>query len=109
MQANIAPQLIKAGVPVLVTQQTSLAEIAETIRLLGCIVRRDKQAERLVMTFESSIAKRKSTGKPRVYFEEWPEPMISGIGWVGELIERAGGEDIFRDRRGCRHAADRVV
>jgi iron complex transport system substrate-binding protein len=46
--------------------------------------------------------------RPRVYFEEWPDPMISGIGWVGELIEWCGGEDIFAARRG-RAARDRTV
>ena len=47
--------------------------------------------------------------KPKVYFEEWDEPMISGIGWVSELIEAAGGVDVFADRASCKSAKDRIV
>ena len=45
--------------------------------------------------------------RPRVYFEEWDEPLISGIGWVSELIEIAGGEDVFPDLRTAQAARDR--
>ena len=45
----------------------------------------------------------------RVYFEEWDEPMISGIGWVSELIEIAGGSDVFAGRAAAKAAKDRIV
>ena len=47
--------------------------------------------------------------RPRVYFEEWDEPMISGIGWVSELIEVAGGIDVFKNLSGQKSAKDRIV
>ncbi len=108
VQAGIAAKLIKEGVNVLVTHQTSLHEIEDTMLMLGRIVGKDRQARALIRRFRDQFKARRSR-RLRVYFEEWPEPMISGVGWVSELIERAGGVDIFCELRNCRRASERVV
>ena len=111
IQAEIAASLIKAGITVLAFNQRSVAEILGMIRLLGAIVGRGPDAERLAASYEARLAAiRARPGKqPRIYFEEWDEPMISGIGWVSELIEIAGGIDVFADRRGGKSAKERFV
>ena len=110
VQAEIAAELIRAGCAVLATNQRTLAEIAQTIRMIGGALGRSAAAEVLSGHFLREIEALTSTAspRPRVYFEEWPDPMISGIGWVGELIERTGGDDIFATRRG-RASRERVV
>lgn len=108
VQAGIAATLIKEGVNVLVTQQTSLREIEDTMLMLGRIVGKETRARTLVHQFCIRL-KACRPQRLRVYFEEWPEPMISGIGWVSELIERAGGKDIFSELRDRRRASERVV
>ena len=71
---------------------------------------REAEAERLLAEFRERLAPAKNgMNRPRVYFEEWNDPLISGIGWVGELIERAGGADIFPELRKHRAAKDRAV
>lgn len=122
VQADIAAQLIRRGSTVLATNQRTLAEIAGAIRLIGGSIGRATAAEKLAAEFlgglealekpsssDSIIAGKKgATPKPRVYFEEWPDPLISAIGWVGELIEHCGGIDVFAARR--RPASrDRVI
>lgn len=110
VQAEIAAQLIRAGCAVLATNQRTLAEIAQTIRLIGGALGRALAAEQLASEFlrELDALRTDAAPRPRVYFEEWPEPLISGIGWVGELIEWCGGEDVFAARRG-RAARERGV
>jgi iron complex transport system substrate-binding protein len=95
---------------VLATNQRTLAEIAGTIRCIGGAIGRATAAESLAREFMCDLETLRTDAepRPRVYFEEWPDPMISGIGWVGELIEWCGGEDIFAARRG-RAARDRTV
>ena len=108
VQAGIAATLIKHGMNVLVTQQTSLHEIEDTILMFGRMVGKETRARVLVRQFHTQLKARRSP-RLRVYFEEWPEPMISGIGWVSELIERAGGEDVFGELRDRRRASERMV
>ncbi|HEX3870822.1 MAG TPA: ABC transporter substrate-binding protein [Pirellulales bacterium] len=110
VQADIAGQFIRAGAPVLATNQRTLAEIAETIRLIGGVIGRPAPAAELAETFLAEIEALTNHAelRPRVYFEEWPDPPISGIGWVGEIIERAGGCDVFAERRG-KEARERMV
>ena len=84
------------------------------IRMLGAVVDASGRAEELVAALEAGLVQARSRAKclpkrPRVFFEEWDDPLISGIGWVFELIEIAGGIDIFADRRGQGAAKDRVV
>jgi iron complex transport system substrate-binding protein len=102
VQAEIAAQLIRRGCTVLATNQRTLAEIAEAIRLIGRAIGRALGGERLADEFLDGVkALADAAGpQPRVYFEEWPDPLISGIGWVGELIEQCGGVDVFASRRG---------
>jgi len=102
VQANIAAELVRAGMNVLATNQRTLDEIAGAIRLIGGAIGRAAAADDLATDFLRDLTTlRTSAGPaPRVYFEEWPDPMISAIGWVGELIELCGGVDVFAARRG---------
>jgi polyphosphate kinase len=111
VQHQLAAELIKAGVNVWAMNTRNLGEIYEAIRNLGQLVRRSEGAEQIVARMERDLAPADVNGhaRPRVYFEEWPEPLIAGIGWVSELIERAGGHDIFEDKRGEMKAAKRAI
>jgi iron complex transport system substrate-binding protein len=102
MQAALADKLIRAGLNVLVTNQRSVAEILSTMRLVANLVYAQDRAEVWIAGREqrwSEIAVEASRWprKPRVYFEEWDDPMISAIRWVSELIGMAGGEDVFAE------------
>ena len=110
VQADIAAALIRAGATVLATNQRTLAEIAATVRLVARAAGRGDAGEKLAADFERQLGELRRTPvrRPRVYFEEWPDPPICGIAWVGELIELLGGDDIFACRRG-RSASERTV
>ena len=100
LQADIAAELIRAGIEVHVFNHRSIAEILRMIAMLGGMVGCAAKAATLVAQLESVLDQvRKSaarfTRRPRVYFEEWDEPQISGIRWVSELIGIAGGDDCF--------------
>jgi iron complex transport system substrate-binding protein len=110
VQAHLAEELIKRGFPVLATNQRTLTEIEATLSLLSRVVDCEVRGKDLLSEFRHRLAPVKTVAaRPRVYFEEWNDPLISGIGWVGELIERAGGDDVFARLRTCRAAAERVV
>jgi iron complex transport system substrate-binding protein len=110
VQAQLAADLIKRGLPVLSTNQRTLAEIEATLAMLGRVVDREKEAEQLLVEFQERLAPlKRSDARPRVYFEEWNDPLVTGIAWVSELVERVGGEDIFRELRSKRAASERVV
>jgi iron complex transport system substrate-binding protein len=114
VQAEITRQLVLRGVTVLNFNQRSVAEILEMIRMLARIVDRPDEGRALADGLlrgleEIASAVMKFPRRPRVFFEEWDEPLISGIAWVEELIEIAGGEPIFPELRGCGKAQDRVV
>lgn len=100
MQAALADQLIRAGLNVLVTNQRSVDEIFQTLRLVAGLVGAADAAEAWITGTQqehmriAAIAANWSR-RPRVYFEEWDDPMISAIQWVSQLIEIAGGEDVF--------------
>jgi iron complex transport system substrate-binding protein len=100
LQADIAAQLIRAGVAVHVFNQRSVAEILGMIAVLGGMVGCADKAAALVNELQAGIDEvRRSAAafarRPRVYFEEWDEPQISGIRWVSELMGIAGGDDVF--------------
>lgn len=102
LQADIAADLIRAGIEVHIFNQRSVAQILEFIRCLGGIVGARVKAEALISELECGIDEVRESARvlprrPRVYFEEWDEPMISAIRWVSELIGIAGGEDAFAD------------
>jgi iron complex transport system substrate-binding protein len=114
LQADIVAELIRRGVAVHAFNQRSIAEILDMIRLLGALVGAADRSDRLARELEAGIAaaRRHAARLPRrplVYFEEWDAPMISGIAWVSELIEIAGGADIFADRAGGKSATERIV
>src|ERR1700761_2440113 len=100
LQADIAAQLIRAGIAVHVFNQRSIAQILQMIIVLGAMVGRQSAAEELAARMSQELdAIRASASRlparPRVYFEEWDAPQISGIRWVSELVEAAGGIDCF--------------
>ncbi|MET0710851.1 MAG: cobalamin-binding protein, partial [Tardiphaga sp.] len=114
LQADIAAALVRAGVAVHVFNQRDVAGILAMIRMLGAMVGAADRAEVLARSYEQRLADvaaaaRLHPVKPKVYFEEWDDPLISGIDWVSELIEIAGGEDIFPDLRLQKAAKDRIV
>lgn len=110
VQARLAASLIEKGYPVMATNQRTLAEIEQTLGLLARIADREGEAGKLLREFRDGVAPvQEAPDRPRVYFEEWNEPLISGIAWVSELIERAGGADIFAELRTKRAASERVV
>jgi iron complex transport system substrate-binding protein len=114
LQADIAAELIRRGVTVMTFNQRSIAEIMEMILTIGRIVGGEERARTLVSTLQAELkAIRDSASRfahrPRVLFEEWYDPLISGICWVEELIETAGGECIFPDLRKNQSARDRIV
>jgi iron complex transport system substrate-binding protein len=114
LQADIVAGLIRRGVAVHAFNQRDLAGILAMIRTLGALVGASDRAEALVreLTQRQSEIRRRAAGlprRPRIYFEEWDEPMISGIGWVSELIATAGGVDVFADLARHPSARERVV
>ena len=114
LQADIAAELIRRGVTVFTFNQRSIVEILEMILTIGRIVGKTDRAERLVRTLQEDMDAMAGSGtrypfRPRVFFEEWYDPLISGIRWVDELIEIAGGASIFPELRQCQSAKDRIV
>ena len=114
LQADIVARLIRQGVAVHAFNQRTIAEILDMIRLLGALVGAGDRADQLADDFTAGVADARRHAKqlrarPRVYFEEWDEPMISGIAWVSELIEIAGGIDVFADRASGKSAKERIV
>ena len=114
LQADIVAELIRNNVAVHAFNQRDIAGIFDMIRTLGALVGAAQKAEALA----SSLAARTNAAheralqlpyRPRVYFEEWDEPMISGIAWVSELIEAAGGIDVFPQLAARKNAKDRIV
>ena len=114
LQADIAADLIRRGLDVHAFNQRSVAGILDMIRTVGAMVDANEQAQRLVSELEMGLAEvreraRRLPMRPRVFFEESDDPLISGIGWVLELVDIAGGIDIFADHAGRGAAKDRVV
>jgi iron complex transport system substrate-binding protein len=94
--------------------QRDIAGIFEMIRMLGALVGAAAKADGLARSLGHHLSNMRARAaqrprKPRVYFEEWDEPMISGIGWVSELVEAAGGLDVFKQLSGQKSARDRIV
>lgn len=114
MQAALADKLIRAGLNVLVTNQRSVAQIFQTLRLVAGLVGAQDRAEAWITQCQArhaQIAQAASTWprRPRVYFEEWDEPMISAIRWVSELVTLAGGDDVFPELALQSMGRDRVI
>jgi iron complex transport system substrate-binding protein len=113
LQADIAAELIRRNVAVHAFNQRDVAGILAMIRTLGALVGASEKADELAASLQARLdavkAHAMSKRRPRVYFEEWDEPMISGIGWVSELVEAAGGTDVFAHLAGEKNAKDRIV
>jgi iron complex transport system substrate-binding protein len=114
IQAPIVADLARRGLPVYLFNHRDLAGIFAMIRTLGALIGCIEKAEALARMLEARVdevaeASKSRATRPRVYFEEWDDPMISGIGWVSELIEIAGGTDIFADFSTKAEAKDRIV
>jgi len=114
LQADIAAEPIRRGVTVMTFNQRSIAEILEMILTVGRIVGCEEKARSLVASLQTELDSIRNSAsrfgrRPRVLFEEWYEPLISGICWVEELIETAGGECIFPELRKNQSAQNRIV
>jgi iron complex transport system substrate-binding protein len=113
LQADLAKELAKRSVPVVLFNQRSVAEILQTVRVVGALAGRAAEAEALATELEQGLdrlatAARALPRRPRVFFEEWPDPLISGIRWVSELLELVGGEDVCAESRASKEAKGRI-
>lgn len=100
LQRDIVRDLIGAGVTVLCTNQRSFDDVLRTILLIGGALGHETEARHLIQDMQDEVRQIREYSsvwphRPRVYFEEWPDPLIAGIRWVSELIEIAGGRDVF--------------
>jgi iron complex transport system substrate-binding protein len=114
LQRDVVGQLIAAGVPVLCTNQRSVDDVLRTILLVGGALGCEAAARDLVADMRDEIKQVREyssvwPARPRVYFEEWMDPLIVGIRWVSELIEIAGGRDVFAELRERGDAKGRIV
>ncbi len=113
LQADIARDLVTRGIPVLLTNQRSVAEILQTIRTVTAAVGRAAEGEAFALELARGLEQVSERAadlprRPRVFFEEWPDPLISGIRWVSELVELAGGEDVCAESRASQAARGRI-
>ena len=113
LQADLARELGKRGVPVLLFNQRSISEILQAVRVVGALVGRTEAAETLAEHLAANLkahAERASAlpRRPRIFFEEWHEPLISGIRWCSELVELVGGEDVCAETRVQQGASGRI-
>lgn len=112
LQKDIARDLIGEGYNVFISNQRTLSDISDTILSVGRLIGCERQAIRLQSDFQKTLdglKPRKSKAQPRVYFEEWDSPMISGIAWVSELIERMGAKDVFGHLSSRKTAGERII
>jgi iron complex transport system substrate-binding protein len=114
IQAGIAKELIANGITVWINNYRSVEGIFNMIGQLGSLVGKTAEATALIGQFKKDIdnicdAACKKHDKPKVYFEEWFDPLISGICWVSELIELAGGDDIYKEKQNASLAKDRII
>jgi iron complex transport system substrate-binding protein len=113
LQADIGRDLAKAGLNVVLFNQRSVQEILDMVQLLAAMVGAAERGAQLVGALEENLGDIRERAKafpfrPKVYFEEWDEPMISGIRWVSELVEIAGGEDVLSDLSRSQAASGRI-
>src|SRR6478609_7647236 len=114
LQADILRDLAKAGLNVMIFNQRSVDEILSMILTLSSLVGASGKGEALVSQLQKNLQSIKEKAKafrtrPKVYFEEWDEPLITGIRWVSELVGIAGGDDVFPERALCALAKDRIL
>ena len=114
LQADIVADLVRRGFTVMAFNQRRLADILQMIRLVGGLVGLQARAEQLATDLDDGLEAIRASAaqwpwRPRVFFEEWDDPLISGISWVDELVEIAGGAPLFSHLRSAALAKDRVV
>jgi iron complex transport system substrate-binding protein len=114
IQAGIAQALIKSGIEVWISNHRSVEGILSYVRRLGALVGAAARAEAYALDLEAHVERVRRAAalqacRPRVYFEEWDEPPITGIRWVSELVGIAGGDDVFPERAICPLAKDRIL
>jgi len=114
LQADIAAELARAGIEVHLFNHRSIAEILRMIRMLGGMIGCEAKAAVLADRLEAGVEATRKTAeqlprRPRVYFEEWDDPLIAGIRWVGEVIEAAGGDNCFADLAAMPLGRDRII
>jgi len=114
IQADIAQALIRKGVEVWIANHRSVAGILAYVRRLSALVGAPDEGERYARRLEAHVARVQAATaqwaiRPRVYFEEWDRPLISAIRWVSELVEIAGGRDVFPQRAASSLAEGRIV
>jgi len=114
LQADLVAELIRRGLPVVTFNQRSIHEILQMIRMLGGLVGCQGRAEALTERLEADLERIRESAsrfpkRLRAFFEEWDNPLISGIRWVEELVEIAGADPIFPELAGCGLARDRIV
>jgi iron complex transport system substrate-binding protein len=114
LQADLAAELVRRGLPVVTFNQRTVAEILQMIRMLGGLVGCQADAEALAERLEADLERIRESAsrfprRLRAFFEEWDDPLISGIRWVEELVEIAGADPIFPELAGCGLAKDRIV
>ena len=114
LQKDVMRDLIGSGVAVLCTNQRSFEDVLRTILLIGGVLGCETPARALIQDIRDEVKQIREYSsvwpdRPRVYFEEWHDPLITGIGWVSELIEIAGGRDVFAELRDRQGARDRIV
>jgi len=114
LQADIVAELMRRGITVLAFNQRSVEEILGMIRMLANVVGAPEKGRLLAAEMESGLnairaSAARFTSRPRVLFEEWNDPLISGIRWVEELIEIAGGDPVFPELRFGKNGSDRIV
>jgi iron complex transport system substrate-binding protein len=114
LQADLVSELVRRGMNVVVFNQRSVEEILQMIRMLGGLIGCQREAEQLADRLDADLDRIREAAahfprRLRVFFEEWDEPLISGIRWVEELVEIAGGEPIFPELANAGLAKDRIV
>jgi len=114
LQADLSAELVRRGIAVITFNQRSVAEILQMIRMLGGLVGCQSEASQLADRLERDLDRVRESGsrfasRLRTFFEEWDEPLISGIRWVEELVEVAGGAPIFPELANAKLARDRIV
>lgn len=114
IQADIAADLIRQGVEVHIFNHRSVAEILRTVKVIAAMVGCPEKGARLAGELEDGLDRIRARAaelprRPSVYFEEWYDPLISGIRWVSELIEVAGGDDCFPELRAGSLARERII
>lgn len=114
LQADIVANLLRRGLAVHGFNQRSVGGILAMVETLGALVGAPEKGRALAAELAARVERARAEAaalpfRPRIYFEEWDEPMISGIRWVSELVAAAGGEDVFPEKAACPGARERIV